>query len=55
MKKSEVYINSKKVSCSGDVDNGAGHPLVYLNMGNNLEIECPYCSKIFKFAQEEER
>ena len=39
-------VDSKKVSCDGG-SGALGHPLVYLNMGNNSEITCPYCSKKF--------
>ena len=41
-----LHVNSKKVSCDG----GKGsleHPLVYLNMGKNDFVICPYCSKNF--------
>ena len=41
-----VHVDSKKVSCDG----GKGpswHPLVYLNMGKNDFVTCPYCSKYF--------
>ena len=41
------FVNSKKVSC--DCGGGAlGHPKVYLEMGDENEIVCPYCSKLFK-------
>lgn len=44
-----LHVNSKKVSCGGDKENkgGAGHPLVYLDMGKNDFVVCPYCSKYF--------
>lgn len=41
-----VHVNSKKVSCAGS-KSGSGHPLVYLNMGKNDSVVCPYCSKYF--------
>lgn len=41
-----VYVNSKKVSCDGS-KGAAGHPLVYLDMGKNDFVVCPYCSKYF--------
>ena len=41
-----LYVNSKKVSCDGG-KGASGHPLVYLNMGKNDSITCPYCSKYF--------
>ncbi|NBV05874.1 MAG: zinc-finger domain-containing protein [Proteobacteria bacterium] len=44
------YVDSKKVSCQGekgDESSVSGHPLVYLDMGKNDFIACPYCSKYF--------
>ena len=48
-----LHVNSKKVSCSGDKDNkgAAGHPLVYLDMGKNDFVVCPYCSRYFTVKQ----
>ncbi len=45
-----VYVNSKKVSCDGG-KSSFGHPLVYLNMGKNNFVICPYCSKYFTDKQ----
>ncbi|HLD76630.1 MAG TPA: zinc-finger domain-containing protein [Rickettsiales bacterium] len=45
-----LHVNSKKISCDG-VKEGyyatSGHPLIYLNMGKNDFVICPYCSKYF--------
>ena len=41
------FVNSKKVSCDGG-GGALGHPKVYLEMGDENEIICPYCSKLFK-------
>ena len=41
------FVNSKKVSCDGG-GGVLGHPKVYLEMGDENEIICPYCSKLFK-------
>ena len=40
-------VSSKKVSCDGG-GGALGHPKVYLEMGDENEIVCPYCSKLFK-------
>lgn len=40
------YVSSKKVSCSGD-GGVLGHPKIYLDMGKEDQILCPYCSKKF--------
>lgn len=44
--KETLHVNSKKVSCDGG-KGASGHPLVYLNMGKNDFVVCPYCSKFF--------
>tara|TARA_Y100001935_G_C17206346_1_gene457763 strand:- start:358 stop:534 length:177 start_codon:yes stop_codon:yes gene_type:complete len=41
-------VSSKKVSCDGG-GGALGHPRVFLEMGNEDQIVCPYCSKLFKF------
>ena len=41
------FVNSKKVSCDGG-GGALGHPKVYLEIGDENEIVCPYCSKLFK-------
>ena len=38
-----VEADSTEVSCDGGGD--LGHPLVYLNMGDKGEVECPYCDR----------
>ena len=40
-------VSSKKVSCDGG-GGALGHPKVYLEMGDENKIICPYCSKLFK-------
>jgi len=41
-----VVVNSKIVNCDGG--NGSSrHPNVYLNVGNENKISCPYCSRLF--------
>jgi len=39
-------VDSKKVSCDGG-GGALGHPKIYLDMGKENQIICPYCSKIF--------
>ena len=40
------YVYPKKLSCAG-VEGPLGHPKVYLDMGDDNQIVCPYCSKLF--------
>ncbi|WP_169543585.1 MULTISPECIES: zinc-finger domain-containing protein [Sneathiella] len=42
--KSEV--ESLKVHCDGG-KGALGHPRVYLNLGNDNKVECPYCGHLF--------
>ena len=39
-------VSEKKVSCNGE-GGSLGHPKVFLDMGKNDKIICPYCSKLF--------
>lgn len=53
MKKTEIIVtDTPKVSCSGG-EGSLGHPLVYLNMGKNKQITCPYCSRVFVLKAEQ--
>ena len=41
-----IEVDSAVVACDGG--NGAlGHPRVFLHIGNNGEVECPYCSRLY--------
>ncbi len=51
-----MHVTSKKVSCQGernDVSNVSGHPLVYLDMGKDDFVVCPYCSKYFTVRKQD--
>jgi len=41
-----VIVTSRSVSCDGGIGL-AGHPNVYLNIGDENEVVCPYCSRVF--------
>jgi uncharacterized Zn-finger protein len=41
-----VETNSTRVACDGGGD-ALGHPRVYLEMGDENFVECPYCDKRF--------
>ena len=38
-----VSVTSRKISCLGDKD--SAHPRVYLTMGPQGSVDCPYCGK----------
>ncbi len=41
-----IEVDSSRVVCDGG--NGAlGHPRVYLEMGDEGMVECPYCDRRF--------
>ncbi len=44
----EIRIGVKEFNCIG-VSPPHDHPHVYLNMGENDTILCPYCSTLFRF------
>jgi len=53
-----LYVNSKKVSCKGEREgfvSGSGHPTIYLDMGKNESVTCPYCSKFFTIKHKSAR
>ena len=39
-------VKTKKVSCNGG-GGVLGHPKIYLDIGKENQIICPYCSKTF--------
>ena len=45
-----ITVNSHRVSCDG-VGGALGHPRVYLEMGEEHFVECPYCDRRFVLAQ----
>jgi uncharacterized Zn-finger protein len=40
-----MIVDSRIVACDGG--GRLGHPRVYLNMGDENDIVCPYCSRAF--------
>jgi uncharacterized Zn-finger protein len=48
-----LHVNSKKVSCEG-AKGSSTHPLVYLDMGENDSVICPYCSKFFTLKEHQD-
>ena len=41
-----VETESTRVACDGG-GGALGHPRVYLEMGDETSVECPYCDKRF--------
>jgi uncharacterized Zn-finger protein len=42
-------VRSKRVACNG-VGGALGHPMVYLEMGEEDFVECGYCDRRFELA-----
>jgi uncharacterized Zn-finger protein len=45
-----VTVRSRRIACDG-VGGALGHPRVYLEMGQESFVECPYCDRRFVLAQ----
>lgn len=41
-----IEVSKHTVSCDGG-GGVLGHPLVYLNLGDNGRVDCPYCDRQF--------
>lgn len=44
-----ITVSTKKIHCDGG-DGALGHPRVFLNMGHDTAIDCPYCGRKFVLA-----
>jgi len=41
-----IYIDETVAACNGG-GGPLGHPRVFLNLGHDGKVECPYCSRLF--------
>jgi uncharacterized Zn-finger protein len=41
-----ITVDSDRVACDGG-GGPLGHPKVYLNLGKEGRVECPYCSRLY--------
>jgi uncharacterized Zn-finger protein len=41
-----IIVDTDRVACDGG-GGALGHPKVYLNLGEERRIECPYCSRVY--------
>ena len=45
-------VETVKISCSGNITIGDGHPLVWLKIPEKTgQINCPYCEKKFRLTR----
>jgi uncharacterized Zn-finger protein len=47
----EVIVRARRVACDG-VGGALGHPRVWLELGGDNLVECPYCDRRFVLAIE---
>lgn len=45
-----IVVHSHTVACDGG-GGALGHPRVYLNLGDDNQVVCPYCSRHFVLAE----
>lgn len=48
-----IVVDARTVSCDGG-DDPSGHPRVYLNMGDDRQVDCPYCGRRYILAPPDE-
>ena len=41
-----IVTNQSRVACDGG-GGPLGHPLIFLTLGNDGRVTCPYCSRVF--------
>lgn len=46
----EIRVTHKRVACDGG-GGVLGHPLVYLEMGEDDVVECGYCDRRFRLVE----
>lgn len=47
-----VETSKTRVACKGESGGVAGHPNVWLEMGEEGQVQCPYCSRLFVLKKE---
>lgn len=45
---SDIYIGTKELECTG-ASQPHDHPHIYLDMGKDSNIVCPYCSTVYHY------
>lgn len=48
----EIVVSTKRVACDGG-GGALGHPLVYMDMGEDDFVECAYCDRRFVLGQDQ--
>lgn len=42
-----IIVSSTRISCDGG-GGALGHPKVWMDMGQDTEVECKYCDQLFR-------
>lgn len=42
-----VTVNERTAACEGEGGSALGHPKVYLRIGGDGHVDCPYCGRRF--------
>ena len=45
-----ITVDTDHVVCDGG-GGALGHPKIYLNLGPQGRVECPYCSRLYKLRE----
>lgn len=48
LKNDVILTTSKRVACDGG-GGALGHPKTWLDMGQDMQVRCKYCDRIFKY------
>ena len=46
----EIDTRSRRVACDGG-DGPLGHPRVFLTIGPENVVVCPYCSRVYRYRE----
>jgi uncharacterized Zn-finger protein len=46
-----IHVAKKRIACDGG-DGALGHPRVFLEMGEEDRVECPYCDRLYVYWPE---
>ncbi len=48
-----IVVDTGTVACDGGSD-PSGHPRVFLNLGDDRQVDCPYCGRRYMLAPPDE-
>lgn len=46
-----ITVDKHRISCDGG-GGALGHPKVFLEMGRDTQVECPYCDRKFVLSKQ---